>query len=91
MVFSVEYRLAPESKFPEGLDDAWQSYNFIIDHIEQYYKVRPNKIILAGDSAGGNLCLALCFRIIEENKRLPNGVILSYPALNLSETEFSPS
>ena len=33
-IISIDYRLAPESKYPEGLDDCWQAYYWIINHAE---------------------------------------------------------
>lgn len=50
----------------------------------------PNKIILAGDSAGGNLACALIGLLIKYGSRIPDGVILSYPALDI-RFSFTPS
>jgi hormone-sensitive lipase len=49
------------------------------------------KIIVIGDSAGGNLVAALTVMAIERNYRVPDGLILCYPALNLSKRHFTPS
>lgn len=52
----------------------------------------PKKIIVCGDSAGGNLAAALTVLAIKERVRVPDGVLLSYPALNLEgKTAFTPS
>ena len=53
--------------------------------------IDPEKIILVGDSAGGNLVAALTIMAIERSYRVPDGIILAYPALNLSKFEFTPS
>jgi hormone-sensitive lipase len=50
--------------------------------------VNKKKIIFAGDSAGGNLALAVMIRAINEGLRVPDGILLSYPATYL---QFSPS
>lgn len=59
-IISIDYRLAPENPYPSALDDCWQSYLFIINNIQQYFNINPKKIIMAGDSAGGNMVLGLC-------------------------------
>jgi len=49
------------------------------------------KIILVGDSAGGNLVAALTNLIIKWGLRMPDGIVLVYPALNLNYYDYSPS
>lgn len=51
----------------------------------------PKKVILVGDSAGGNLILGVTLRAIHSNFKVPDGLILCYPALNLSLNCFIPS
>jgi acetyl esterase/lipase len=59
-IFSVDYRLAPASIFPAALNDVWQVYLWLCEgHADTYLGVRPEKIVLVGDSAGGNLVAAL--------------------------------
>ena len=59
-IFSIDYRLANEtSSFPDALNDVWQVYYWLVLNAEKEYGVRPDKIILVGDSAGGNLICAL--------------------------------
>ena len=68
VVFNINYRLAPQNKFPAALEDAAMAYRFILEHAAAF-SGDPNKIILAGESAGANLSLALttaaCFRRAE--------------------------
>jgi hormone-sensitive lipase len=59
VVCSLDYRLAPESRFPNQLDDIWQAYYWLVVNAKTILGREPRKIILAGDSAGGNLILAL--------------------------------
>jgi len=90
-VFSVDYRLAPENPYPAALDDCWQAYNWIINYSEQVVGVKPGKIILAGDSAGGNLALGVAILAIKNGIRVPDGLLLAYPALRLEPRAYSPS
>ena len=58
-IFSIDYRLAPKSKFPDALNDCWQVYHYLVENAEKELGIIPNKIVLVGDSAGGNLAAAL--------------------------------
>ncbi len=96
-VFSIDYRLAPKSAFPLGLDDVWQSYNWLINnsyhffgilafYFEQYFLINylfigieAKNIIVSGDSAGGNLSVALTIECIKKGIRKPDGLFLMYP------------
>ncbi|MDC7279968.1 MULTISPECIES: alpha/beta hydrolase [Pseudobutyrivibrio] len=73
-VVSFEYRLAPENKFPAALEDGEEVWNYLID---QGYK--NDRIILAGDSAGGNLMVCLTQRILQEGKEPPRMLLLFSP------------
>jgi acetyl esterase len=76
-VLAVDYRLAPENPYPAGLDDATSAYNWVIENH------KDAKILIAGDSGGGNITTSLTLKLIKEDKRIPDGVILIYPALDL--------
>lgn len=56
---------------------------FILTYIERYFNIKPKKIVLTGDSAGGNLVAALTVQIIKAGVRIPDGILMSYPALSL--------
>ena len=90
-VFSIDYRLSPQFAFPNALDDVYQVYNWIIEYAEEIFNIKLNNIILVGDSAGGNLCLALTYILIIKKIRLPNVIFLAYPALKLSINPLSLS
>lgn len=77
-VLAVDYRLAPEHPYPAGIDDVNDAYDWLILHPEL-----GTKIYLSGDSGGGNISTALIVRLIQKNKRKPDGAILFYPALDL--------
>jgi len=53
--------------------------------------IKPEKILLVGDSAGGNLVAACTIMAIDRGFRVPDGLILAYPALSLSKLRFTPS
>lgn len=69
IVVSVDYRLAPESLFPNAVDDAYKSLNWTLNHSEEINAER-NNIAVGGDSSGGNLAIALSQRA-KENGILP--------------------
>jgi hormone-sensitive lipase len=53
--------------------------------------VDPKKVIITGDSAGGNMGLVLSYLTIMAKIRVPDGLLLSYPALNLNREYYTPS
>lgn len=63
VVISVDYKLAPEYSYPAAHSDAYTVIEYISKHAKQF-NINPLKIIVAGDSAGGNLaaCVSLNFR-----------------------------
>ena len=88
-VVAVEYRLAPEDKFPSGLEDCYvvakalYTGKFVLN-------VKPENITLIGDSAGGNLCAALSLMARDRGEFMPKRQILIYPATYNDYTEKSP-
>jgi len=90
-VFSIDYRLAPEHPYPAALDDCWQAYNWILDHSHEVLGIRPENIIITGDSAGGNLALGVSALAVKCGIKVPDGIFLAYPALRLEVKAFSPS
>ena len=85
-LIGFDYAAAPEHPYPEGLNDCFQGYMWILENCEKELGFKPEKIILAGDSSGGNFILALTFLLIsmniyeKKNIRLPDLLIPLYPA-----------
>ncbi|CAI2358741.1 unnamed protein product [Moneuplotes crassus] len=90
-VFMLEYTLSPESKYPGPQHECWEQYKWIITNIDTSCGLRPKKILLSGDSAGGNLCTSLTSLCIAQNFPKPTSIFLCYPALCISPTYFTPS
>ncbi len=80
IVFSIDYSLAPEYKFPKAVEDVWEAYTYLLDNGKDY-NADTSRIILLGDSAGGNFAAGLSIRAKEENVTEPVGVVLIYPNL----------
>lgn len=78
-VLSFDYRLAPETPFPAALEDAVAVWNYLM-----YHGYGARDIIIAGDSAGGNLALALTLKLKEQGRILPRGLILFSPWTDLT-------
>ena len=89
IVMSVEYRLAPEYRFPTAFDDCYAAAKelYTTDHL---LKTMPEHITVIGDSAGGNLAAAVCLKARDTGDFKVHRQILIYPALNNCYTEASP-
>lgn len=81
-VLSVNYRLAPEHKFPTAFADALHAYKWAREHSGDM-GVDGNLIAMAGDSAGGNLSAAVSLHAIENGIQPPALVTLFYPAVGV--------
>lgn len=73
-VFSIDYRTAPENVYPSALDDTLAGWNWLTAH-----GWRAEDIILVGDSAGGNLAIALTEKLRDEKRELPGSLICMSP------------
>lgn len=86
LVVSVDYRLAPEYKFPVAVEDAFAALEWVVEHAEELGG-NSKKIAVGGDSAGGNL--AAVATIIAKEKQEPNIVfqLLIYPSTGVGPTK----
>jgi len=78
-VLSIDYRLAPEHPFPAALEDCVAVYKWLLSN-----DIKPENIIVSGDSAGGNLTLTTLIKLREDGISLPAGAIPISPATDLS-------
>ena len=78
IVVSVDYRLAPEAKFPASWDDALASYKWAIANAASI-KGDPKRLALAGESAGGNLALSTAIAVGDAGLTAPTHVLAVYP------------
>jgi len=79
-VLSVGYRLAPESPFPAAVEDAVVAYRWLLRH-----GVLPERVLFAGDSAGGGLALAALVFLRDAGERLPAGAMCVSPSTDLAK------
>lgn len=89
LVASVEYRLAPEHRFPVGLLDCYAAASALYAG-RLLPEIPPERITVMGDSAGGNLAAAVCLLGRDRGEFFPKKQVLIYPAVNNCYTEESP-
>lgn len=84
VVISVDYRLAPEHRFPAAIDDALAAFRWVVAHASEL-RIDPSRIAVGGDSAGGNL--AALVSLATRGDRVPVAhQFLVYPATDLSRS-----
>lgn len=75
-IFSIDYRLSPEHKYPAAIDDVWQAYVWIVKYSYIHLGITPENIVIVGDSAGGNLACAITMIAIQRQFRIPDQIVL---------------
>ena len=93
LVISVEYRLAPETKYPGAVDDAYFAYQWALENAETL-GLATDRIAVGGDSAGGNLAITTVLKAQEAKIQQPSYQLLYYPVTDAgcdtdSYTEFA--
>ena len=83
IVISVDYRLAPEHKFPAAVDDAIVATKWIADNAKQL-GIDAGRLMVGGDSAGGNLAAVVALAARDGNGPEIAGQVLIYPATDFS-------
>ncbi|KAB7667735.1 alpha/beta hydrolase [Bacillus sp. B1-b2] len=84
VVFNVDYSLAPEKPYPNGINDSYSAVKHVYDNANDY-GVNPNKISVGGDSAGGNLAAALSLKARDEGLSMIAMQVLLYPAVLMGD------
>lgn len=80
-VLCFDYRLSPENPYPAATEDAMKAWDYLM-----LLGYGARDIIIAGDSAGGNLALSLVLKLKEEGRLLPRGLMLLSPWTDLTSS-----
>ena len=81
LVVSVDYRLAPEHKFPAAVEDAIAAFRSVREHARTLGG-NPNLVAVGGDSAGGNLAAVVAQEMKRTNEKPPKLQLLIYPVVD---------
>ncbi len=79
-VLTIDYRVAPEHPYPAALEDAIEAYRWLLEE----KKYAPDKIVVAGDSAGGGLALSLALYLRDHRIPMPAGIVTMSPWTDLT-------
>lgn len=88
VVVSVAYRQAPEHKFPAAADDSYAATQYVMSHAADFGG-KPDKIAVAGESAGGNLATVVCLMAKDKGGKMPVYQLLVYPITDYNFTRKS--
>lgn len=77
-VFSIAYRLAPEHKFPVPVEDCFDAFQWLVSKASEF-NLDPTRIVVAGDSAGGNLATVVSMLARDAGGTCPWRQVLVYP------------
>ena len=83
VVFAVDYRKAPEHRFPTGLNDCYAALHWLAEHAAKF-GARSDLITVSGQSAGGNLAAALTLKVRDEGGPAIAFQLLEIPVLDLT-------
>eukprot|EP00128_Syssomonas_multiformis_P017428 Colp12_sorted_trinity150504_noHs@21971 len=77
-VLSIDYSLSPEAPYPQALHECFYVYCWALTHAAKLGS-KAERVLLAGDSAGANLCAAVAIKAMREGVRIPDAVNSNYP------------
>ncbi len=81
IVVSIDYRLAPENKFPTAHEDAYAGYKWVKENAVTFGG-NPNKVAVAGESAGGNMAVTVAMMARDRGLGLPVHILSVFPVAN---------
>jgi acetyl esterase len=81
-VVSVDYRLAPEHRFPAAVDDCVTATRWVLGRAAEL-RIDPRRVAVGGDSAGGNLAAVACLALRDAGEPMPVFQLLIYPATDM--------
>ena len=80
-VVLTDYRLLPRYRYPVAVEDCYSTYLWTLKNADKL-GINKDRIIVCGDSAGGNIATAVTSMLKDRNRPLPHGMILIYPVLD---------
>lgn len=86
LVVSIDYRLAPEHRFPAAVDDSVAAYEWVVENASTLGG-DPARIAVGGDSAGGNLSAVVCLVERDRGGRQPDFQLLIYPGTDMTMSQ----
>ena len=90
IVISIDYRLAPENRFPAAVVDAWAAFVKVVEHAHSF-GVDPQRVAVGGDSAGGNLAAVVSLMARDRGGQQPCFQWLIYPNTDMSNPNNAPA
>ena len=81
-VLDVDYAIAPDDPFPVAVHQSYYVFNWVREHAAEW-EINPEKLVLMGHSAGGNLVIGAVMRALENGTPLPALLVSAYPPLDV--------
>ena len=89
-IFSIDYRLSPDHKYPDALEDCWNVYSWLVKYSKINLNINTSKIILMGDSAGGNLVASLTILTIKKQLFITSKINFNISSFVISKSSSIP-
>ena len=83
--------MAPKNPYPDPINDCYQAYVWIVSHAQAQLGIKPEHVILTGDSAGGHLSVSVAILAMLRGFRIPDAIVSSYPVYCINRERFFPS